>query len=161
MLALMLTCAAVFAFASGGEEGLPEAGEGAEYDGSYTNLKGETTYFKGQLGFEAAIDDAVASATSSTQNTVCEIKLFNDVEYYKSFTFPRYINLKIDLNGHTLTRIDLYGTKMTYDPATETYVESTTTAARNAFVVPRDVKFTMTSSTPGAVFKTASVQGTA
>ena len=85
MLVLMLACATVFAFASDADAGLPEAGEGAEYDGSYTNSKGETTYFKGQLGFEAAMDDAIATATYNTRNTVCEIKLFNDVEYYKAF----------------------------------------------------------------------------
>ena len=131
------------------------------YDGLLVNGKdGSKTYFKGHKGFESAIATLI-SDSGSWPGYVSTITLYNDIEYYKSFTFKRYIDLTIDLNGNTLTRVNVFGTANNYNAETSSYDQTTTTSKVNAFVVPRDVKFTITSSKPGAAFKTISVEGTA
>ena len=130
------------------------------YDGILLNGKdGSKTYFKGHKGFESAMATLISQST--WPGYVSTITLYNDIEYYKSFTFKRYIDLTIDLNGNTLTRVNVFGTANNYNAETSSYDQTTTTSKVNAFVVPRDVKFTITSSKPGAAFKTISVEGTA
>ncbi len=128
-----------------------------KYDGALIDASGEYSFFM-EDEFEANIASAIATAGVET------IVLYSDIEYYKSFALPANAALKIDLNGHTLTRVNLYGAVKNYDAASGTYVDGTaTTSAEFIFTISnvKGINLTITSSKEGAVLRSVSVDGTA
>lgn len=118
-------------------------------------VAGTETPFYGYQGFEAAVDTANVAYWNARERYT--IVLYNDIVYYKSFTIAQGARIKIDLNGHTLTRINLYG-----EVYKDGILQGSTTSQPNAFVATKNnFDFALTSAKDGAAFKTVSVNGTA
>ena len=163
-----------YAFDYEATEYAPESTEGTllkfvslsdKYDGVFTSSNVEEPYyFKGYQEFETKVLEAIAGAASGVKY---EIVLYNDLEYYQTFVLNKtYIDLTIDLNGNTLTRIDLYGNVYKDDGTGNDVAETATTTSDAVFTIPtnnvaRYLKLNVISSKSGAEFKTVSVNGTA
>ena len=135
----------------------------SQYDGQFTNQDGEVTYFKGYKEFEAIVQSVIDNAASANKSKMNTIVLFNDLEYYQSFSFTKkqYVKLTIDLNGHTLTRVNLYGDVYVNGEKTE----ETRSSVAAAFVISyktanslycRYADFKIYSSSERGTFRTVS-----
>jgi len=127
------------------------------YAGVRTDADGNSYFFM-KNEFDIALKAAIAAPGSV-------ITLYSDIEYIKSYALPNNTNIKIDLNGHKLTRINLVGAVYNYDNASGTYVAGTAAkSAKSAFTISSGTKaitFTMTSAKDGAEFRTVTGNGTA
>lgn len=128
-----------------------------KYDIGLTDADGNHSFYMADE-FETVVTNAIANTGIET------IVLYSDIEYYKSFALTAKADLKIDLNGHTLTRINLYGAVKNYDAASGTYIDGTATTSKSFVFTASNVtgiNLTITSSKEGAIFRSASINGTA
>jgi len=126
-----------------------------KYDAALIDASGNYSFFMADE-FEANFATAIATPGST-------VVLYSDIEYYKTYALKTGADVTIDLNGHTLTRVNLYGSIYNYDEAAGDYVAGTATeSAVNAFTASKvKYQFAMISSAGKGTFRSVSVNGTA
>ena len=131
------------------------------YEFAYYDANGEATFhYEGE--FAEMLTTAIANAGS-------KIVLFSDVEYYKSYVIPKNTNVTVDLNGHNLTYVKLYGAVYNYDETVGDYVSGTevtynvksTASAFSISTSTANINFTITSAKSGGAFRAIAAVGTA
>jgi len=132
-----------------------------KYDFSITDANGSETYYMAKE-FEAKLAESVSIAGT-------KITLYSDTECYLSVKLYSNMNFTLDLNGHTLTRAYLTGTKYKFDTAAGDYAELAATNSiaflygdgdKSGGAEAHKCTFNMISSKPGAVFRTFAGEGT-
>ena len=126
-----------------------------QYDLEYTDEDGNSEFY-----FENEFDEAI-TRTVSTDGA--KLTLHSDIEFYTKVVLQSGIKSTLDLNGHNLTRINVYGSSYRYDTASGDYVAGADVSSHiDAFTATllTESEFTLTSSKAGSTFKTASVNGT-
>ena len=126
-----------------------------KYDFAVTDADNNETYHSANE-FEAKIVEAMTIVGG-------KITLYSDIECYLSVIAYSDTSFTLDLNGHTLTRAYLTGSKYKFDTAAGDYAEATVTDSK-AFIYGNSVSsdnlqargctFNMVSSKPGAIFRT-------
>lgn len=125
-----------------------------QYDFEYTDGDKNKTFF-----FKKDFEDVFMTAVSTNNSSIV---LYSDIEYYSTINIVSNVNFTLDLNGHTLTRINLIGNSFTYDEANASYVQGEALVGdKYAFKTENNsgFTFTLTSSVKNGVFKTASIDG--
>ena len=125
------------------------------YDFEYIDGEKNRTFF-----YENDFEEVLATLV---QTNGAKLILHSDIEYHSSVEFSSEVTSTLDLNGHTLTRINLYGNTYHYDPSTKEYVAGEAAVSElNSFTTTggKNINFTITSSGSQGTFYVASIEGT-